>query len=293
MTRAEKIKIRAERVRQRILRAEAAKLAANTTTTTITAIVDVTTTTTTTPIVLVPDRKLVLEICVHCFRYQRRLTWLLSSILQQEGDIPSIIVNISHTDNDGDPTTESVCKFFREKGLDIKETIVTQDEVRNRGRSRNKQTQESQADFLLYVDCDMVYDKDFFADLHKQMRTNLWNETRLMGADRISLKEAFCIKYFEEDAREYPCVIENAAEIVSKWEVKWITGKCTCPGNFQLASMRAIKTKGGGYGGRNNDVWRHTKSDRAMRCRMGGRVPIEVKKQWHLNHDRGGPDIQR
>lgn len=292
MTRAEKIKIRAERVRQRILRAEAAKLAANTTTTT--AIVDaVTTTTTTTPVVPVPDRKLNLEICVHCFRYQRRLTWLLSSILQQEGDIPDIIVNISHTDKDGDPTTEEVCKFFREKGLNVKETIVKEEEVKNRGRARNKQTQESTADFLLYVDCDMVYDKDFFADLHKQMKTNLWNETKVMGADRISLKEDFCIKYFEKDKRQYPYVIENVAETVSTWTVKWVTGKMTCPGNFQLCSMRAIKAKGGGYGGRNNDCWRATRSDRAMRCRMGGRVPIEVKKQYHLNHDRGGPDIQR
>jgi glycosyltransferase involved in cell wall biosynthesis len=280
MTKAERVKIRNERIRQRILNAQ---VVANATTTTTTAI-----------IFPIPKGKLTLEICIHCFRYQKRLTWLLSSILQQEGNIPNIIINISHTADDGTPTTEQVCKFFREKGLNIKETILAKEEVHNRGRARNRQTQESQADYLLYVDCDMVYDKDFMADLHKQLKTNLKDETKVMGADRISLKEDFCINYLEkEDKIEYPSVISNVAGIVSTFPVKWVTGKDTCPGNFQLASMKAIKAKGGGYGGRNNDFWRNTKSDRAMRCRMGGRIGINAKKQWHLNHDRGGPEAQR
>ena len=53
-------------------------------------------------------------------------------------------------------------------------------------------------------------------------------------------------------------------------------------------------TKGEGkYTGKEGDYWRATKSDRAFRCRMGGRLPIQVKPQFHLNHDRGGPEIQR
>ena len=270
MTRAKRIAIRNERIRLRKLK-ESESL-------------DPTTTTTTTPID--PNRKLNLEIMIHCYKYQRRLTWMLSSILQQEGDIPNILINISHTDNDGEPTTEEVCKFFREKGLDIKETLVTQEDVKNRGKARNTQTKESQADYILYADCDMAYCKDFFDDLHRQLKTNLKNEKRLMGADRISLDIDFCSKYFEEDKRSYPCVIENVADIVNTWKIRWITGRRTCPGNFQLCSNAAIMEKGGGYGGRNRDVWRHTKSDRAMRCRLGGRVGIMVKKQWHLNHGR-------
>ena len=279
MTKAERVKIRNERIRQRILRAQASS---NTTSTNTTAIIKE-----------IPKEKLTLEICIHCFKYQKRLTWMLSSLLQQEGNIPDIIINISHTTNDGTPTTEDLCKFFREKGLNIKETLVPKEEVHNRGRARNRQTKESLADYLLYVDCDMVYDKDFMADLHQQLKTNLKDEDKVMGADRISLKEDFCLQYFEKDKTEYPTVIANVSGIVSSFPVKWITGRNTCPGNFQLCSMRAIKAKGGGYGGRNNDFWRNTKSDRAMRCRMGGRVGINAKKQWHLNHDRSGPESQR
>jgi hypothetical protein len=283
MTRAEKIKIRAERVRKRRIRLGLPPLADNTTntdSTVTTAVIDA-------PKVTIPKEKLTLEICIHCYMYQRRLTFMLNSICQQEGDIPSLIINISHCPEDGMPTTGDVIKFFRDRGLNIVETLVTKEEVHNRGRARNRQTHESKADYLLYVDCDMVYDKDFFADLHKQLKTNLKDETKVMGADRISLKEDFCVKYFNEnDKREYPCIIENVAEIVASWPVKWVTGRGVAAGNFQLCSMMAIKAKGGGYGGRNNDFWRNTKSDRAMRCRMGGRTPIEVKKQWHLNHGR-------
>ena len=275
MTRAERIKIRAERVRLRNEKSKAKQ----------TEKTEVTTTTTT--IIEVPKDKLSIELVIHCFKYQKRLTWMLSSILQQQGnDLPDLIINISHCDNDGIPTTEEVCKLFRDKGLNIKETLVADNEVHNRGRARNKQTQECQADYILYLDCDMAFDVDFFEDLHKQLKTNLKDETRLMGADRISLSPEYCVDYFEkEDKHIYPCVIENVADLLKTWKVWRVTGRGTAPGNFQLCSMKAIKAKGCKYGGRNRDFWRNTKSDRAMRCRMG-RTPIIVKKQWHLNHGR-------
>ena len=35
------------------------------------------------------------------------------------------------------------------------------------------------------------------------------------------------------------------------------------------------------------------KGDRALRVRLGGRIGIVTRPQYHLNHDRGGPEIQR
>jgi len=283
---AKRVKARNERIRLRQL-AEATK-AKTSTTTTPTLI----TTTTTTPLPPI-EGEMTLEICIHTFRYQRRLCWMLSSILQQKGDVPKIIVNISHTDNDGDPTTEEVCKFFRNKGLNIVETKVTKEQVPNRSIARNMQAKATKAHYVLFADSDMVYNPDFFADIKQQLGTRFSKETRVMGADRISLNGEFCIKYFEEDKRAYPCEIINAAEICSKFPIKWVTGKMVCPGNFQLASVKSIKNHGGIYTGGNRDFWRATRSDRGFRCHMGGRVPINVKPQYHLNHDRGGPEIQR
>lgn len=239
------------------------------------------------------DGPLTIEICIHCFNYQHRLCWMLSSLVQQEGDVPNIIVNISYCEGNGTPTTEKVIEFFRDKGLTIKETVLTEKQMSNRAIARNRQVEESKAHWILFADSDMVYDPRFFEDLQKQLKGKLAQEKRVMGADRVSLNIPFCIKYFEEDTQKYPAEIPNVFQIVAKWPVKWVTGKKIAAGNFQLANLESIKRRGNKYSHRKNDYWRGTRSDRQFRCRMGGRRPINVKPQYHLNHDRGGPEIQR
>jgi len=221
---------------------------------------------------------------------------MLSSLLQQKGDdLPNIIVNISHVqEEDGDPTTTAVCKFFKEKGLNIKETIVPFKMAGNRGFARNIQVKETTSDYMLFVDSDMVYDPYFFDDLHKQIKSKLWQVKVVMGADRHSLNDKFCIEYFQNDQTKYPTEILNVADVVAKWPVKWVAGRLVVPGFFQLAKTSIIKEKGNTYAGRKSrDNWRGTYSDRTFRRIMGGRTPIIVKKMYHLNHDRKGSDIQR
>jgi len=242
---------------------------------------------------LLPE-KLTIEICIHCFNYQKRLNWMLTSILQQKGNIPNIIVNISHCPNNGNPTTESVINLFREKGLSIKETMLTEKEMSNRAIARNKQATETTADYILFSDSDLVYDEYFFEDLQKNIKEKYRDINVVMGADRYSLDDQFCIKMFEEDKRQYPCIIEDVAKLVSTWKVKWKRGKGTAPGFFQLVKVKVLKEKGGGLvTGRAKDHWRRTIADRALRVRLGGRVGIETRNFFHLNHDRLGPDLQR
>jgi glycosyltransferase involved in cell wall biosynthesis len=239
------------------------------------------------------NKDITIEICIHCYNYQHRLCWMLSSILQQTGNIPKIIVNISHSLNQGNPTTELVCEYFRSKGLNIEETILTDEEVPNRAIARNRQVKNTKSDWMLFADSDLVYANDFFEDLASQLRSNLKDIDKCMGADRHSLNDKFCIKYFEEDQRVYPCEVENVAEVAKTWPIKWTNGRMIAPGFFQLAKTKAIMDKGGIYAGRQKDKWRSTRSDRGFRCQMGGRIGLRVKSMWHLNHDRGGPEIQR
>jgi len=235
-----------------------------------------------------------LEICIHCHSYQHRLCWMLSSILQQEGDCPEILVSVSYTPENGNPKTKEVIDFFKEKGLNILEVELTPEEAPNRAIPRNIRAGATEADWILFADSDMVYDPMFFDDLKKQLESDDYkDETKVMGADRHSLDIPFCIKFFEEDKREYPCVIENVAQIPKDWPKKWVRGRNIAAGYFQLARVEAIKEKGGIYSGRKRDLWRRTKSDRQFRVHMGGRRPMKVLPQYHLNHDRGGPDIQR
>lgn len=235
-----------------------------------------------------------LEICIHCHSYQHRLCWMLSSILQQKGDIPDILVSISYTPENGNPKTKDVNDFFRSKGLNILDVELDPKDAPNRAIPRNIRAGKTESDWILFADCDIVYDPMFFDDLKKKLESSLFkDETKVLGADRHSLDIPFCIKYFEEDVREYPCIIEDVSSIPKIWPKKWISGKGTCAGYFQLARVDAIKEKGGIYSGRKRDFWRVTKSDRQFRVHMGGRRPIDVLPMYHLNHDRKGPDIQR
>jgi len=237
-----------------------------------------------------------LEICIHCYNYQKRLCWMLSSILQQIGNIPEIVVSISYSPDNGNPTTENIIKLFREKGLNIVDVVLTKEQASNRAIPRSLRMEKTEADWILFADCDMVYESTFFEELKNKLETDDYkNETKVIGADRHSLDEKFCIKYFEEDKREYPCIIENVSKIPIDFPLKWITGKDTCAGYFQLARVQSVRERNQVYSGRKRDCWRRTKSDREFRVRCGGRVPLLnfSSKQYHLNHDRGGPEIQR
>ena len=236
---------------------------------------------------------MLIEINIHIYLYQHRMCWMLSSILQQIGDKPNIVVSISYLPNNGNPTTESCIKFFREKGLNIIDIPLEANQAENRAIARNIRAKETQADWIIFADGDMVYEKGFFADLKtKLLQEPFVSCDKVIGADRHSLNIEYCTNYFNEDKREYPCVIENVANLVSVWPIWRIGGKDIAAGYFQLANVKAVKDKGGKYSWKSVDHGRCTKSDRMFRIHMGGRVPIDLLKQYHLNHDRSN-GIQR
>jgi glycosyltransferase involved in cell wall biosynthesis len=237
-----------------------------------------------------------LEICIHCYNYQRRLCWMLSSILQQKGDIPNITISISYTSNNGKPMTEELIELFRDKGLNIIDVVVAEDNVKNRSLSRNIRASETIADWIIFADADMVYHPLFFADIKEQLLSDKYkNETKVIGGDRHSLDINFCENYFIKDKKHYPRIVTNVYDVVSKWPIKYIGGKRIAAGYFQLANTKAIKQAGDCYSHNTKDNihFRKYRADRGFRVRMGGRVPMEVKPQYHLNHSRSGPELQR
>jgi glycosyltransferase involved in cell wall biosynthesis len=219
---------------------------------------------------------------------------MLSSILQQTGNVPELVTSISYLPEHGNPTTETCISLFKREGLKIVDLPVNQGEESNRAIARNLRAKNSKADWILFADADMVYSQNFFEELQKQLETDQWkNEKRVIGADRHSLDIQHCVDYFNRDSRVYPCVIPNVASEVSKWPVWYIKGKHIAAGYFQLASLQAIKEKGGIYSKINIDKWRLCRTDRVFRSHMGGRVGIDLPPQYHLNHDREGPEKQR
>ena len=236
-----------------------------------------------------------IEIAVSCTYFQRRLCWMMSSCLQQVGDVPHITFSVAYPKNNGSPTTESVCSFFRDKGLDVKE-FPYEDEraIQFRGLVRNAQLAASKADWILFSDSDMVYSPTFFAALGDLLEGELKNETRCISSRRVSLDKDKSKKFFnEEDKTVYPAFIENPADIVVDWPVFCISRNCGA-GYFQLANVAAVRNLHGGLyvdpkecaDHAEFDDFHKTSSDSQFRSRVGGLKRIALPPQWHLNHER-------
>jgi len=235
-----------------------------------------------------------IEICIHCHNYQHRLCWMLSSLVQQEGDVPEIVVNVSHENNNGDPSTEDVISFFQKEGLNVKSTLVESEMARNRSIARNEQLNLTDADWIIFADADMVYSSRFFEALAKEVETDGFkNEEKCIGADRVSLDIPFSVDFFNNDINEYPLLIENVGDVVSKWPVFRTGGKNVAAGYFQLANVKLLRDRELEYPLKGRDGFRTYKADRAFRCITGGRVGMDLPPQYHLNHDRVNDNLQR
>lgn len=238
-----------------------------------------------------------IEIAVTCTWFQRRLNWMMSSVLQQIGDVPKLVFSVSYPSNNGTPTTEETCKFFRDKGLNIREQCYPDMEViQYRGLARNRQIQESDCDWILFADCDMVYDQRFFEDLGQQLIGPLKDEKKVLSARRISLDKPFSKNFFNNaDKHVYPCVVSYPACIVSTWPIFKVTANVGA-GYFQLVNRRNLVENHGGiyvkpeknsdWGWTEGKKMQKANSDKQFRRMMGGIKRISTKPQYHLNHER-------
>ena len=110
-----------------------------------------------------------IDLCLFCYNYQRRLSWMLSSIAQQIGDIPRIILNIASLRNNGNPLTEDIVHIFRQY-FEINHIVYdTKEECTKRGIVRNRQIQETKSEWIFFADADHVYPVSFFADLKSNL----------------------------------------------------------------------------------------------------------------------------
>jgi len=238
--------------------------------------------------------RLSLTICVSTVFFQKRLCWMMSSLIRQKdhGHRPEIIFDVAYQKDNGNPTTEMVCTFFRDLGLKIVETPYDgMEEIQFRGLVRNRQIAQCKTEWILFADTDMVYDDDFFDDLGKQLE-ELKDEKRVISARRISLDKDYCKDFFNnKDDHQYPCYISSPAKVCSTWPVFQVSRNVGA-GYFQLANMESIKEHGGIYvDPKNNSDWSWDKmqkanSDRQFRKMMGGIRRIKTKPQYHLNHER-------
>lgn len=232
-----------------------------------------------------------IEIAVTCTWFQRRLCWMMSSVLQQKGKYPHIRFNVAYPVGNGDPATESVCEFFRKQGLDIKETpYPDQSEIQFRGLVRNRQLMECRAEWILFSDADMTFHPHFFELLPEQMEEHP-SSHGMWTYRRTSLDKEFCLDVFKSDLRKYPCIINNAGRLRA-WP-KQCKSKNNAAGYYQLVNVSDIMSRFGCYvdpADCNDRPWdkggQKAWSDRQFALKVGGYSCLHYLPLYHLNHRR-------
>jgi len=99
-----------------------------------------------------------ITIAIQCHNFQRRLCWMLSSLVGQP-----VVVDVAHMPDNGTPRTEAVVDHFRGLGLAVHSTVFEDyAQFQYRGLTRNAQVQNCATPWICFADTDMVYRGDYW-----------------------------------------------------------------------------------------------------------------------------------
>ena len=237
-------------------------------------------------------------IAVQCENYENRLCWMLSSIAQQIDGLIPITFMIAHRTRKTEIYVR-IKEIFSKSGFDIVLTGHDKMALQYRGLIRNIQLGACQTEWMLFSDCDMVYNPQYFELLAKVVRKDEYSDKRdgMLIAGRYSnpIEETNALV----DGFSYPQQISAAwdrADVLEK-----IRRGNVGAGYFQLINMkhcphggyyvdptkcrdRAWYSKDGTSSGMHK-----TRSDHQFRRRIGKKTRLPQwfsQHQIHLNHMR-------
>ncbi len=245
-----------------------------------------------------------IEILIFCHHFQRRICWVLSSLLQQEKHSLEIIVNISGLEKDnGTPSNRDVAAFFREKGLDVRLTeYETKEQIAKPSLLKNDQIQNSSADWIQCHSADHVFSPGYFHSVEENIK-QFPNEIRVMGSgNKTHTHDRATDRMLEgqfEDARteageeDVPVYVVGAfSEALRIQDIDEKVGR-GAGGHFFFRREACMVQTGGFYATVEEckdrhlfDVYMNTRSDPGFRSRMGGINKIRLAPLRHLNHER-------
>jgi hypothetical protein len=234
-----------------------------------------------------------IEFCMMCYLYQKRLTWLLSSIVQQKVK-PDLIISIVSVRNNGNPTTEQIIDFYsKEFGLIFNHILLNdREELAYRGNIRNLQVEKCKSEWIYFSDTDYVFPPNFFEELEKILSRFSDPKPRRVISSRERINtEVLVTNDLVNSVNDL--YIENVYEKASKIPVAHISNNHMAVGNMQIVRLKNIIANGGFYVKPEENKDRHmfkkcmkTASDIQFRHMMGGSKMFDLPNPIHLNHNR-------
>lgn len=236
-----------------------------------------------------------IEILIFSHFFQRRLCWVLSSLLQQKPHGLGIRVSISGLDREnGMPSNHDVVGFFQDKGLEIHfEPWTSKEDIARPSLLKNYQIQNSKADWIMCHSADHVFSLDYFAALEKTIAM-FPDDTRVLGSGNKTHTDAVATddlmqRMFEADPLYVPGAFSESLLIKDiDYRVRKGAG-----GHFFFRREACMNQTDGFYVTPENckdkhlfDQYMNTRSDPGFRSRMGGINKVSMPPMRHLNHRR-------
>lgn len=228
------------------------------------------------------------ELAVLCHKFEHRFCWMLSSLLDQTAGVSDLIVNAAYLKGS---KCGRVLDHFQALGLNVKHTPYEDtNDFQKRGLTRNRQIQETQADWMWFADCDMVVAPTFLEKLYEVLSSRA-DERRMLYTGRFSTRKPSDPTDSLIDGYEYPKYIKDSWGSASN--LPKVKKSNIGAGFCQIINVEALrKFHGGVYVDprRNRDreafktFWK-TRSDGQFRRRVG-KLKVDLPYFIHLQHKR-------
>jgi hypothetical protein len=242
------------------------------------------------------------------YRFQRRCWWQASSLNEQirlittataTGHIEPPKIKYVMSSHESDPyLVEWTPKFASAfPNIEVVQQVWSSDEFGLRGHIRTRNLLEETAEFILFVDGDMIYEPAYFAKMIARMEA-LRGDHRVVAAPRLCTEFEDGYHIIDRDIYGSP-VVDGYAFVESNYKLR--PTRTSGAGFFQLIHVPSVreymlKTYGSVWyappqGGRDINILKvmdhRTRSDRAFRIAVGGIIAApELINQIHLNHYR-------
>jgi hypothetical protein len=243
-----------------------------------------------------------IQVCIQTWGFNKRLCWMLSSILQQTKTNPvgpEVTVNLAYIRHTG---VEEVISFFQAQGLKIAKVVFNSYEegFSYRGLVRNQQLKACNSDWVLFADSDMVYPPNFFYNVAGVLEGVYKDSPKCLFLQRYSNEEEASEALVNAEGIVYPCLIEKAYERASKLKLR--ACRNVGAGYCQFANMKLLQDNHGGLYQPENLILDgpvgtslKNRSDRNFRITLGAEAMslTDTPLQIHLQHPRQKNDYPK
>lgn len=241
-----------------------------------------------------------ITVAVQCHNFQRRLSWMLSSLVDQNfRDKYELVFDLAYVAEESDPKMSDILSTFRKDGIKIKDRKYDGfDRFQFRGFVRNDQLKDCKTDMMLFSDADMVYHPDFIYSIVKLLTLDpeYKDYPGVLMAGRYSNPIEPTNELVDSKDYKFNTYVDNAWAEADKLDK--VKRRSVGAGYFQLINTKKCNHGGlyvdekscrdwGWYDGKRN--MQKARSDQQFRRRVREKKHMPKwfhSHQIHLNHFR-------